>query len=295
MWFERQRRTDGAGAATELDLEDLIAVQPQHVRGTLDEGQRGPGGERPGRGRAQSLDFDGISPYYPGDDVRRIDWRASARSGRTQTRRFSAHSHRARFVVLDLYPELYFGTHRRLMSKTAALAAARLIWEALAIQEPVGLIAPGCALQKPRRGRRHVLRLLDSIAMAYNAVANDNSDGIDLWTAISQASSVLNRGDEICVVTDRLRPDTATAEQSRQIGALRTLSLYSVDDDLMQGPLAGGHFPSRLTKGGPRHVFNVKELGADQIAAASQTVRADLQAVGWQVFRAADILPSTGQ
>ena len=126
MWSDNRTSVDAERAATRLSLEDLIAMQPRHVRGPLAPGQRMPGGERLGRGRAQSLEFDGLSPYVIGDDVRWIDWRATARTGRTQMKRFAAESHRARLIVLDLSPALFFGTRTRLMAKTAALLAARL-------------------------------------------------------------------------------------------------------------------------------------------------------------------------
>ena len=123
-WSERT-----GAAATTLTLEELLQVRPHHVRGPFVRGERVPVGERPGRGRAPGLDFDGISPYIHGDDVRWIDWRATARSAEVQVRRFAAQSHRARMIVLDLHAELYFATRRRLMAKTAVLVAARLAWE----------------------------------------------------------------------------------------------------------------------------------------------------------------------
>jgi len=162
MRFDRR-----PAAADSLTLEELAAVRPAWLRGEPPPGRRGPDGERAGRGRARSLDFDGIGPYAPGDDVRRIDWRATARSGRVQVRQFAARSRRVRMVVLDLHAGLWFGARTRLMAKTAALTAARLAWESCALNERVGILLPGAEAMGVRRGRRHVLRLLDRLRREY--------------------------------------------------------------------------------------------------------------------------------
>ena len=109
MWFDRRPgRTAPERSPLEqavaLDLADLIAVEPRHARAPKGTGGRLGSGERIGRGWAQTLDFDGISPYQSGDDVRWIHWLATARSGQVQMRRFAAESHRARMIVVDLHP-----------------------------------------------------------------------------------------------------------------------------------------------------------------------------------------------
>ena len=115
MWSERGSDAYLEEAATSLGLHELIAMRPPFLRGPHAPGQRMPGGERSGRRRAPSLEFDGISLYSPGDDVRWIDWRATARSGQPQVKRFVAESHRGRMIVADLCAELRFGTRQRLV------------------------------------------------------------------------------------------------------------------------------------------------------------------------------------
>ncbi|MEL7153004.1 MAG: DUF58 domain-containing protein, partial [Pseudomonadota bacterium] len=136
-----------------LDVADLIAMRPRVVRGSLPPGSRIPGGARIGTRRAQGSDFDGIGPYQPGDDIRRIAWGASARSGKMQTKQFIADAHRARVIVLDDRQVFAFGTQTRPMAKTAVLAAAYLIWEAVVLQEAVGLaVLSDPKVSQPRRG-----------------------------------------------------------------------------------------------------------------------------------------------
>lgn len=263
-----------------LTLEDLLAVKPTHLRGKLGRGARGPDGERPGRGRAHSLDFDGLSPYAPGDDVRWIDWRASLRSHETMSRRYAAASHRARMVVLDLSPELHFGTSGQVMSKTAALTAGWLAWSALALNEPVGLMTMGQTV-RPRRGRRHVLRLLDAMVNAFNA----SKDGNRVQPDFEAASALLSRNDEICLIAELPVPVEPLIGVGRALSAARELRLLVVEDPMMRRPLASGSYPVRGPDG-VRRVVQIRD-GRD----ASQRDESALVDAGWRIERALDLLP----
>ena len=49
----------------------------------------------------RSLEFDDLRPYVPGDDVRDIDWKATARSGQVLIKRFVSEKHHKILVVAD--------------------------------------------------------------------------------------------------------------------------------------------------------------------------------------------------
>lgn len=293
MWSDRRARTAGERAATGLSLEDLIAMQPRFVRGSLAPGQRVPGGERTGRGRAQSLEFDGLSPYEPGDDVRWIDWRATARTGRAIVRRFAAQSHRARLIVVDLHPALYFGTSERLMAKTAALAAARLAWESVLLQEPVEIVAPGIEKRRPRRGRRHVLGLLDALQHAYAACEARVPDW-DPVTALGDGAAQLARGDEVCFISEFAHLGEDFRAASGALSGIRTLRAVILEDPLARHALPAGAFPTR-DPDGRREVLRIDPAGGAAVAALGDGIRAarrrDLQDLGWQVADALSVLP----
>lgn len=268
-------------AATELHLSELIAIQPRNLKGGLEPGQRMPGGARPGKGRAQSLDFDGISPYAPGDDVRAIEWKSSLRTGTIQMRRFAAESHRARMIVLDLRPDLYFGASDRLMAKSAGLIAAWLGWESVALQEPVGLIIPGVTEVEPRRGRRHLLGLLDTIASAYQSPRAETSAA----DTLEAASLCLTRGDEICLISDMPVDPAALASHARRLSRLRRMRLYLVEDRAISAGPPPGRYPSR----GPDGIRRTPLVGKDSGDKAA--ARRELVDAGWEVITAMDILP----
>lgn len=263
-----------------LTLEELVAVQPRHLRGKLERGLRTPEGERPGRGRARSLDFEGLSPYQYGDDIRAIDWRASLRSGETTVKRFSAAAHRARMLVLDLKPSLYFGTDERLMAKTACLTAAWLAWAANVVNEPLGL-AIGANVIAPRRGRKHVLRMLDTIVVAHDAAKTQRPQPVE-YDALA---GLTGREDEICVVSELPDDCSALTKVGRTLSGVRNLRLFLVEDPVATRSPAPGRYPVRGDDG-QRQVLLVREdrdITADGIKA--------LKDAGWRIERARDLLP----
>ena len=267
-----------------LSLEELVAIQPRHLRGKLARGRRGPEGERPGRGRAQSLDFEGLSPYELGDDIRSIDWKASLRAGNTITRRFAAASHRARVLAVDLKPSIYFGTDERLMAKTACLTAAWLAWAANMANEPVGLAAPDL-VSPPRRGRKQVMRLLDELLAAYDKARSRQPAPVD-YDAVA---GVTAQGDEICLICEPPTQCGDLISVARALSGARILRLFLVEDVLTARPPPAGRYPVRTPDGG-RTALTVKRPSTapdDRIALLADA--------GWRVERARDLLPMAGR
>lgn len=283
---------EDAGAATTLGLDELLAMKPLRAPPRRERGGRGLGGARPGIGRAESLDFDGVSPYAPGDDVRRIDWRASARTGGTEMRRFAAESHAARMIALDLRPDLYFGLSERFLAKSAALTAARLAWEAEALGEPVGLVAPGIDPEPPRRGRRAVARLLSRVVEAYDA-ARQGAEA-DPAALLAQAAETLKARDEIHMIGDFETDGPALDETARRLSARLRLFAWVVEDRALLAPAPAGRYPLSAP-GGARIAIVLGRsaaLAAPEAAARRRAARrARLALAGWEPGSALDLLP----
>ncbi|MFO7854990.1 MAG: DUF58 domain-containing protein [Paracoccaceae bacterium] len=280
-------------AATELGLDELLAMRPARVTGPFARGRRGPDGERAGRGHAVSLQFEGIAPYAPGDDVRWIDWRATARTGETQIRRFAAESHRAHVILLDLHPALHFGMRGRYLAKTAALVAARLAWEADALHEPVGLIATGVEPAPVRRGRRAASDVLGRIRDAYHV--SRTTAPPPLAERLAEASRRLGAGDELHLVGDLEDEAAATSEAARGLTARLAATVWLVEDPAMAAPVAPGRFPLRLADGA-RRVVSIGRRAAAQAPETAERLRVErrrrLRDAGWTVRAALDLAPS---
>lgn len=76
----------------------------------------------------RGMEFDESRVYQPGDDVRAIDWRVTARTGEVHTKLFREERERPVFVLLDCRRMMHFGTRVRFKSVLAAQVAAMLCW-----------------------------------------------------------------------------------------------------------------------------------------------------------------------
>jgi uncharacterized protein (DUF58 family) len=84
------------------------------------------------------VEFETVRPYVVGDDVRYIDWRVTARSGKPHIKTFRAESDRNVFIVVDANAYMRFGTRGTFKSVQAAKVAALLCWKSLQQQDRVG-------------------------------------------------------------------------------------------------------------------------------------------------------------
>lgn len=93
--------------------------------------------------RGRGLEFDEVRPYQPGDDVRSIDWRVTARRGSPHTKLFREERERPVLLMADLHPGMYFGSHIQFKSVLAGRLAALLGWAAVRAGDRVGGLVRG--------------------------------------------------------------------------------------------------------------------------------------------------------
>ena len=301
MWFDRLDGPETPPAPEQLTLYELIAIQPRSLRGPLAPGDRFPSGMRPGRRSAQGVDLDSIGPYVPGDDIRWMDWRATARTGRAQMKRVVAESHLARMLIVDMRPHLFFGTRHGPMAKTAALVAARLAWEALSLHEPVGLIViPAADVIQPRRGKGHVLRVLQCLEAGYQELQNRRHmpSGEELAQALETAAAHLRRGDEICAISDFGEPDESLADVAARLRDTRKLCAVIIEDAIFSDPVPAGRYPIRMADGHSRHTIVVPNRGGREHARLAEEIRRSLHLKlarsGWKTYRVGADFPHRG-
>jgi uncharacterized protein (DUF58 family) len=116
--------------------------------------------------RGRGIDFEEVRSYQPGDDIRTIDWRVTARTGSAHTKLFREERERPVLVCTDQRNRLFFGSQHCCKSVLAAQLAALLSWAALQGGDRVGGLVIGDAEHhevRPRRSRRSVLALLNHL------------------------------------------------------------------------------------------------------------------------------------
>lgn len=160
-------RTRGDGI--HLTATELIALRPRCHALRLPMRQPAASalaGAYRSRFRGRGVDFVESRNYQPGDDIRNMDWRVTARTGRAHTKVFQEERERPVLIVMDASPSLYFGTRRQLKSVAAGQLAASVAWSAVRRGDRIGgfLFAPGRHRElRPAGGRRGAMRMIQSL------------------------------------------------------------------------------------------------------------------------------------
>ncbi len=153
-----------------VHLKDLIQARHQNFGLEINRKTRShallAGGERsPFKGRG--IDFEESRGYQPGDDVRLMDWRVTARSNEPYVKVFREERERPVFLVVDDRHAMHFGTKVAFKSVVAAQTAALLGWASHARGDRVGgiVFAEGDHVElRPKGGRTGILQLLNVLA-----------------------------------------------------------------------------------------------------------------------------------
>lgn len=191
--------------ATRVDLDELIALRLRVHRGQQLHpvvARAARSGAHVSRLRGRGMDYAESRAYQPGDDVRQVDWRLTARSGRLHTKLYQEERERSMLLLIDTNPSMHFGTRRRFKSVQCARAAALAAWSASHADERVGALAFGACreLQRPRPGHRGVLATLGALAR-WDAVPS-SPGGESLADALRRAARVARGSSRLLVISD---------------------------------------------------------------------------------------------
>ena len=121
--------------------------------------------------RGRGIDFEEFRPYQAGDDIRTIDWRVTARTGKPFTKVFREERERPVIIAVDQSSSMFFGSQVAFKSVIAAQAAAIFCWLAIDNGDRVGGLVfsdSDQALVRPKRSRRSALHLLNQL-QTFNA------------------------------------------------------------------------------------------------------------------------------
>lgn len=201
------------GDGIHLTAGDLIALRPRCQSLRLPMRQPAASalaGAYRSRFRGRGVDFLESRNYQPGDDIRNMDWRVTARTGKPHTKVFQEERERPVLVVVDAGPSLFFGTRKRLKSVAAAELAAVIAWAAVRRGDRIGgfLFAPGSHRElRPAGGRRGAMRMIQSLVDWLDpdhapGLAPENNKGEPLSVVLERVRHTARPGSLIIVISD---------------------------------------------------------------------------------------------
>ncbi|WP_303289201.1 DUF58 domain-containing protein [Marinobacter sp. SS5-14b] len=240
------------GAGTHVSLQDLVRLQADARALKLPSVRQVRGrqaGLRQSRQRGRGMTFAEVRQYQPGDDIRSIDWRVTARRQSPHTKLYEEERERPVLLIADLGPTLFFASAGAYKQARCAQITGLLAWLALWAGDQVGgLVFNNQSLEvlRPARRKKSLLRLLDTLARQQYQPESPPSlslpDGPGLNTALAEARRVAHTGSRIFIISDFM---TLTPDTTSLLGALarhNTVSALRIMDPLEKELPRSGRF-----------------------------------------------------
>ncbi len=156
------------------------------------------------RFKGQGIEFSEIREYLPGDDIRAIDWKVTARTGIPHVKEFTEERDQTTYIILDMSASGSFGTNHSKFSIMIQILSS-ITFGCLRYHDRTGLILVTDKVElfiPARTGRRHVVHLINK-AINFEPVSKRS----DLIPALIQLLGKLNRMTSIVIISDFYVPD----------------------------------------------------------------------------------------
>jgi uncharacterized protein (DUF58 family) len=145
--------------------------------------------------KGHGIEFAEVREYQPGDDVRTIDWNVTARLGQPYIKRFVEERELTVLLVVDLSGSQRWGSGAQRKSDVVVEVAATLAMSAIRNNDRAGLVMATDRVESfvpPRKGKRHVLRLVrDLLAFEPEGRGTDLAGALEFAARIAPARAII--------------------------------------------------------------------------------------------------------
>lgn len=214
-------------------------------------------GNQKTRIRGRGMDFEEVRHYQPGDDVRSIDWRVTARTQIPHTKVYREERERPVLVLCDMRSTMAFGSVNCFKSVMAAHLASTISWATLLNGDKVGAIIFNDQSHheiRPKRSKSAVLEIVQQLnifsetALALQQQPNNNP----LTKALSELRRIITPGFSIHIVSDFHDFNDESLRELTLLSRHASVTLFKIYDPLesslkSRGPLTISNGSDRIT------------------------------------------------
>lgn len=202
------------------------------------------------KSKGRGMEFDEVRHYQTGDDVRTIDWRVTARTGKVHTKLFREEKERPVFILTDLNHSMQFGSTLLLKSVQAAHLAALIAWHVKKSGDKLGgLLFHQQQIRelKPAGRSVAVLRYLHQLIelqqqslswvqqqMQQATAALPETKTIDLATALGQLRRLARPGSLLFIISDFQQLDATCLRHLQALRLHNEIRICQISDPLEQ-------------------------------------------------------------
>lgn len=187
------------------------------------------------RFKGRGMEFDEARQYQPGDDVRILDWRVTARTGIPHTKLFREERERPVLTWVDLRPSMFFATQGTFKSVVAAKAAALVTWSANKQGDRLGGMVFNADEHhelRPQRGKAATLQWLKQLSQACQWQPDNNTEIQDAGAALARLRRVAKPGSLIFLFSDFRQMGNQAESHIAQLSRHNDIVLFNIFDPM---------------------------------------------------------------
>jgi uncharacterized protein (DUF58 family) len=209
-----------------LSAEDLKQIKRLHLQ-LGKEADSHFVGEYRASFRGQGMEFEDVRQYVPGDDVRRIDWNVTARTGLPHVKEFREEREMSILLAVDVSASMNFGSKKRLCAQLAGAIA----FAAMRNQDRIGLILFGQKVHKvlpPQKKNGYAWRIIREVF-----TCNQNDKGTLFSPMVDVVKRVAHRKSVVCVLSDFISSDWRTVTRLTCRHRLHALMIHDQLENML--------------------------------------------------------------
>ncbi|UCF38216.1 MAG: DUF58 domain-containing protein [Acidobacteriota bacterium] len=174
-------------------------------------------GRHSSRLRGRGLNFEEIRGYLPGDDIRNIDWKVTARLRKPHVRVYTEERDRPAILLVDQRISMFFGSSVYVKSVTAARLAALVAWTVFHAGDRVGAVVFNdreIRMFPPLRSRRRILEIFQAVVEMNRALDVEDTSRANygqLTRALEQVRRLAKHDHLIAIMSDFAGADDESA------------------------------------------------------------------------------------
>ncbi|RDH81593.1 MAG: DUF58 domain-containing protein [endosymbiont of Galathealinum brachiosum] len=242
---------------TELTADDIVRIKQSTLIGLNRDARQLPlnsasiraqfNGQYLSTFKGRGMEFDESRPYQPGDDIRSMDWKVTARTGKAHSKVFREERERPVLLWVDYRQPMFFGTQQHFKSVLAAKISALLAWSTAHHGDRLGglIFSESSHIElRPSRGKSASLHFIKQLAQhtAWDNSLNTHEHSKSAADALARLQRVNKPGSLIFLISDFRNMDDLSWSQISRLNHHSDIILISIHDPLEQQlPPAGNY------------------------------------------------------
>ncbi len=194
--------------------------------------------------KGRGMEFDEARPYAHGDDIRSLDWRVTARTGKVHTKLFREERERPVFLSVDLRASMFFATRGMFKSALATRIAGLIAWSACHHGDRIGgqvFSESGSQAFRPKDGHASVLRILRALAERAQKRDDKGREFDALDRALNDIHRDVKPGSLVFIISDFRGLGPAGASSLGRLAKQSTVVLLMLSDPIEKDLPTGIH------------------------------------------------------